>query len=397
MSTLKESFSPRALNDCFSRNRSKFRRASSAGVDGVGLVDFDEELTEQISRLSKRILAGSYKHKALKAFSFEKSSGKLRWICVPTICDRLVQRRLAEVLLKDRERFNSSFGFGALSKVGAEAERAATDVALDLRQECEWVVKSDISAFFDQLSRNHVKLAYRKVYRKRSLYNLLDQVINVEAAGGNALQKRMAASGIVRGTGLRQGMPLSPLLAHIALIDLDHELEQQGFRFVRYVDDLAFFGKSKAEVISAFEHARDWLARTELQLHEIGHGKTEIYRPGKSVEFLGLEIYKPKDKYRLRIPKSKFTALDGRFAQRCAIDFDDPDHGAVGAAVRFISTARRSYEGVYKNLHNWQAFEKRIKDCERRSIRAVSRKLGPLGSSAKGLPPQVLKAFGLTP
>jgi len=44
---------------------------------------------------------------------------------------------------------------------------------------------------------------------------------------------------------LRQGGPLSPLLANIILDDLDKELEKRGHRFVRYADDSNTYLKSK--------------------------------------------------------------------------------------------------------------------------------------------------------
>lgn len=394
MNALQRHFSPSALAASFAKNRAKFRKASSAGIDGIDLADFDDELSDNIDNLSDQILGGKYRHKPLKAFCFTKRNGSLRWICVPTIRDRLVQRRIVEViLLENPSRLRTSLGFGALKKVGADAEISAIDVALRTRQEFPWVVKTDIASFFDQLPREHAFSAFRRVCRKRSLHALVEQVIRTEAQGDH---QKMSESGIVLGRGIRQGMPLSPLIAHITLIELDRALEEQGVKFVRYVDDLIFLGSNKDEVVSAFYFAKNWLEKNrDLRLPNIGEKKTEICPPSRLVEFLGIDLYQSNNRYRLKIPDKKFKSLDGRFSEKSTINFKSPTEGQVLSALRFVASARRSYAGVYRNLDNWKAFELKIKDYERRSIRTISQQLCPIANMKSGIPPEVLKAFGV--
>src|SRR3989442_11336231 len=51
--------------------------------------------------------------------------------------------------------------------------------------------------------------------------------------------KVVMSEGVVVNTdeGVPQGGPLSPLLSNIVLDELDRELAQRGYRFVRYADD----------------------------------------------------------------------------------------------------------------------------------------------------------------
>lgn len=53
--------------------------------------------------------------------------------------------------------------------------------------------------------------------------------------------------------GVPQGGPLSPILSNILLNELDKELEQRGYLFVRYADDCLIMVKSKR----ATERVRD--------------------------------------------------------------------------------------------------------------------------------------------
>lgn len=207
----------------------------------------------------------------------------------------------------------------------------------------------------------------------------------------------MAESGIVQGIGIRQGMPLSPLLAHLSLIDFDRELEGRGIKFVRYIDDLVFFGSDKETAKVSFKYAKEILFnKLDLELPELNTGKSEICNPYNSVEFLGIEIYKSKSSYRLRIPDSKFQKLEGKFNQKSHIDFISPEDGAVLKSLSFLSSARKSYYGVYKSLDNWHNFEIKIQELERRFIRQFAQQIGPL-SKQKGFTEEVLRAFGIKP
>jgi len=46
--------------------------------------------------------------------------------------------------------------------------------------------------------------------------------------------------------GVRQGMPLSPILANLVLAEFDREVERAAIEMVRYVDDFLIFFASKA-------------------------------------------------------------------------------------------------------------------------------------------------------
>ncbi len=45
------------------------------------------------------------------------------------------------------------------------------------------------------------------------------------------------------GVGVRQGMPLSPILANLVLSEFDGKIEKSGLKMVRYADDIAIFLK----------------------------------------------------------------------------------------------------------------------------------------------------------
>ena len=75
-------------------------------------------------------------------------------------------------------------------------------------------------------------------------------------------------------TGINQGGPLSPLLANIVLNELDQKLDERGYLYVRYADDLLIFTKSKRAAERQYERASKYI-EGKLKL-KINKEKTKI-------------------------------------------------------------------------------------------------------------------------
>jgi hypothetical protein len=63
-----------------------------------------------------------------------------------------------------------------------------------------------------------------------------------------SLGKRIQGRAII---GLRQGMPVSPMLSNLLLKRFDEGLDKQGIVAVRYADDIAVFARSREECLEA--------------------------------------------------------------------------------------------------------------------------------------------------
>ena len=66
--------------------------------------------------------------------------------------------------------------------------------------------------------------------------------------------------------GVLQGGPLSPMLSNIMLKELDKELERRGHKFVRYVDDLLIFCKSRKSYWRMSSHSTVYEALSNERL-----------------------------------------------------------------------------------------------------------------------------------
>ena len=91
--------------------------------------------------------------------------------------------------------------------------------------------------------------------------------------------------------GVRQGMPLSSLLASFYLSEFDQYMQKKRLRVVRYADDLLILTKSEKDSLRAFNIAKEKLLEAELTLPPLeDNGKSQIYKPKETIRFLGMDM-----------------------------------------------------------------------------------------------------------
>jgi RNA-directed DNA polymerase len=151
-------------------------------------------------------------------------TGGTRPLGIPTVCHRLIQQAMYQVLMPlfDPDFPDHSYGF----RPGRSAYDAVFQIREYVREGYCVAVDMVLSKFFDTV--NHDVLVYRvarKVRDKRVLRLI-----------GKYLRAGVMVNGRLQATGKRvpQGGPLSPLLANMLLDDLDKELERRGHRCVSF-------------------------------------------------------------------------------------------------------------------------------------------------------------------
>jgi RNA-directed DNA polymerase len=130
-------------------NIPRYRRARSAGPDGLSMDDFERELPSQLGALRHMLLKDRYHPQPPAVFKLRKRSGGERKIAVLNITDRVAQRAAQQVIepLWEPSFLNCSYGF----RPGLSTQQAVAQVR-ELRQEGNfWLVDGDIAACFDSL------------------------------------------------------------------------------------------------------------------------------------------------------------------------------------------------------------------------------------------------------
>lgn len=199
------------------------RNKGVPGIDKQTIEEFENNLSTELSRLSKELKEWRYKPRPVKRVQIPKDNNKkdLRDLGIPCVRDRVVQaclKRLLEPIFEPCFSENS-YGF----RPGRKQHDAILASQEIVKSGKEWIVDIDLEKFYDTIS--HDRLIYRlslKIKDKRVL-----RLIGTILRSGVFVDGRKESTLI----GAVQGSPLSPLLSNVVLDELDKELERRGLFF----------------------------------------------------------------------------------------------------------------------------------------------------------------------
>jgi len=229
----------------------------AAGVDGVTIEQFEQDLKNNLFKLWNRMSSGSYFPPPVKAVEIPKAAGKgVRILGVPTVADRIAQTVAAMELERAVEPIFHPDSYGY------RPGRSALDAVGQCRERCwksDWVVDLDIRAFFDSVDHSlmlkaverHTDQKWVLLYVRRWLTAPLQQQDGTLTA---------------RDRGTPQGSSISPVLANLYLhyaLDMWLVREFPTVTFERYCDDAVIHCASE-------EQARHVRARLARRLAEVG-------------------------------------------------------------------------------------------------------------------------------
>ncbi|MCX7716154.1 MAG: reverse transcriptase domain-containing protein [Endomicrobia bacterium] len=147
--------------------------------------------------------------------------------------------------------------------------------ARELKLYC--VLKTDIRDFFSSINHSILNDVLKKKFRVATdVRNLLFKILSLGCAE-------------VEPKGIYCGNPLGKLLGNVYLSILDDFLSREGVFFVRYIDDICIFCRSRGTEVSLLDKLSKF-CREKLML-ELSYEKTGIYHMYFSkIKFLGFEF-----------------------------------------------------------------------------------------------------------
>ena len=370
------------LRETWAHSRDSGRRSGSAGVDGITPSRFREHLDRNLHNIHKNLVAGTYEFSNLRPLPIPKESGGYRVICIPTVSDRLVQRLIVRTLVGERDRLGvkNSVSYGFIEGQGGVV--SALRKARNLRAEHPWVFKSDISSFFDQIDRSDLKEQLNKRLGRWSLAPLINAAIDCEIEKKGLSEDELESTkGIRDRHGLRQGMPLSPILSNFVLRDFDRFFEKRNAKLIRYADDFLILTDSREQCEEFFQHADRLLKQKGHSIPSPSAGsKTAFRSPDEPVEFLGLEISPKRSAagYEIRAGKKAFQAI------RRKLELHSNFESALREGKRFFEVISRinssvvGYVNVYRDAKNFEDLRSHAETCRANAIaRVLCQLFGP--------------------
>lgn len=375
--------------------RSSVRSRKSCGVDDQSLVDFDKSPTVGCREISRQMRGqGGYQFAALRSVSLPKGDDKYRIICVPTVRDRIVQRAIVNFLAAgDRCRLANAVSFGFIP--GRSVEIAAK-TAQALRGVKRWVYKTDITAFFDSISRDVLRERIINHVRDRSLHSLLIAAANCEIAPTSKTRmKRIEAAGIKSGKGVRQGMPLSPFFANLLLRNFDGIIQKAGISMFRYADDLICFCETNEACNIVHELVGNALLKEGLSVPAVGpESKSRIYGPDELADFLGLQLRPQSGDYMLEVSAKQTQKIRQRVISFSDIDSLDKQGITFTSFLRRLDGLLAGYSGAYDFAANAKHLEAVLESARSEALEQLFTKT--LGINVKGLPPAQKRFLGIS-
>jgi len=255
------------------------RKKSCAGVDGQKPETFRQfqRRSKLASDLSAEIMSGRYRPDKLLVVKIPKSSGGFREIGIPTVRDRAVQKACSFILMPIFETFfyEDSYAYRPQRGVGDAIRQLTTDIS----EGKTTAIKADIVSCFANLDRQLILAKLRALKIDEKLIDLIRLIIYQE--------KAHEQYGADDRFGICQGGNASPLLANLALHDLDVWFSrccetQWEASMSRYCDDIC--------VVSAKEDGEKMVAAIEEELNK---QNLSIFSAKKAPQIINLRLGTP--------------------------------------------------------------------------------------------------------
>lgn len=348
--------------------------SNTPGTDGLSIKDIARMEPQKVVEKVRFILRGSqhgYRPKAVRRKEIPKPNGKTRPLGIPCIWDRLIQQCIKQVMepICEAKFSENSYGF----RPNRSVEHAiARSYRLLQMSNLHYVIEFDIKGFFDNVDHSKlIKQIWALGIRDKELIYIIKRILKAPI-------KMPDGSLISPEKGTPQGGILSPLLANIALNELDHWVESQwqysevtdnyrqrpqsngtvdrshGYRamrestklkemwIVRYADDFRIFCKTRSDAEKTKIAIEKWL-KDRLRL-DISSEKTRIVNTRqKPMEFLGFSI-----KVRKKKKDTKYV-VDSHISPKALKDKSDKLANQVKVFCKFKDSDQGAKEVVIYN------------------------------------------------
>jgi len=209
---------------------------------------FLSRYSDELVNIRQQLLSGSYRWSRYRSFMVHDP--KARIISAPEFRDRVVHTAICSYLEPLIESRLSKAVYAC--RKGRGNRNAVIELHTRLRRygKQRFVVKLDVSKYFDSIEQNLLLEKIHNILPDDSLTPLLNSLI------------KSYHSNLGEGKGLPIGALTSQLFANFYLSDADKVVDKAlaGELYIRYMDDLVLCGESRESIWKAANEVRDFVA-----------------------------------------------------------------------------------------------------------------------------------------
>jgi len=282
--------SKHAVWEAYKRVKSK---KGAAGIDGISVEDFEENLKDNLYKIWNRMSSGSYLPPPVKTVEIPKTTGGVRILGVPTVADRIAQTVVKMAFEPTVEPYFHPDSYGY------RPGKSALDAVAVTRKRCwryNWLIEFDIKGLFDAIDHDLLLRAVKTHTDSKWVILYLERWLKAPfQMEDGTLEERTA--------GTPQGGVVSPVLSNLFLhyvFDKWMERNHPGNPWARYADDGIAHCKTEVEAKNLLQQLRRRFSECGLELHP---EKTKI-------------VYCKDDDRRGNYPETKFDFLGYTFRSR---------------------------------------------------------------------------------
>ena len=200
------------------------------GIDEQSIIDFEENLKDNLYKIWNRMSSGTYFPKPVKAVAIPKKNGGTRILGIPTVEDRVAQMVAKMYFEPNVEKlfYQDSYGY--------RPNKSSTDAVGVLRERCwkkDWVVDFDIKGLFDNIRHDYLIEMVKRHTNEQWIILYVERWLKTPF-------KMQDGTIVDRTAGTPQGGVISPVLANLFLHYVFDDFMSKEFpniQWVRYADD----------------------------------------------------------------------------------------------------------------------------------------------------------------
>jgi retron-type reverse transcriptase len=218
---------------------------------------YETALDQNLKNLRQRLLAHAWIPSHPQRLYIPKPSGLQRPISLLCVEDQILLQAVANIFARNLAKKRKDV---ELSTVFSNVLYEPLDSIFftlpwqvsykDFQEKCRshfnegnpWIAHFDLAAYYDTISHDLLLRIISPRNKHPKTQGIVKKWFDVWSAPNHT---SMTSHGIP------QGPPASDFLAEAFFLPIDIELKKMGIKYVRYVDDIRLFGKSKNDVIKA--------------------------------------------------------------------------------------------------------------------------------------------------